>query len=264
MASAAVSEGHEVIVAMGGDGMVHHVAQGVVASPAALGIIPAGTTNVVARLLSVPSRPVKAARLIASASLHRAVGVATITVAHGATETVHHAIFACGIGLDAEVVARADQEPYRKYRFGSIHYLRTALGVALGGFASRKPHVKVSSGHQDVMASTALLQFREVYTYFGPMPIRLADTHPDPMTVLALDRLRRSRVPQIGFDALLGRDLEKVKGATVWEGVEELRLEAEPPMAIQADGEGLGTTASATIRWNPDALRVVAGEGFTP
>ncbi len=264
MASAAAAEGHEVIVAMGGDGMVHHVAQGVVGSQAALGIIPAGTTNVVARLLKVPSRPVKAARLIASTPLPRAVGVASITVAHGATETAHHALFACGIGLDAEVVARADQEPYRKYRFGSVHYLRTALGVALGGFASRKPHVRVSSGHQEVMASTALLQFREVYTYFGPVPIRLADTRPDPMTVLTLDRLRRSRVPQVGFDALFGRDLGKVKGATVWEGVDEVRLEADPPMAIQADGESLGITASATIRWAPDALLVLAGEGFTP
>ncbi len=262
MAADAAADGHQVIVAMGGDGMVHHVAQGLVGTQATLGIVPAGTTNVVARLLEVPSRQAKAAKLIASTPFPKSVGVATITVSHGATETVHHAIFACGIGLDAEVVARADQEPYRKYRFGSIHYLRKAIGVAMGGFASRKAHVRATAGDREEMVSTALVQFREVYTYFGALPIRLAADPPHPMTVLILDRLRRSRVPQVGFDALAGRDLTKVKGAMVWEGVDELRLEADPPMAIQADGEGLGTTSRATIRWSPDSLRVVAGDGF--
>lgn len=260
MAAAAALE-FEVVVAMGGDGMVHHVAQGLVGSQAALGIVPAGTTNVLARLAAIPSRPAKAATLIASAPPPKAFGVATITVSHGATETVHHAIFACGVGLDAEVVAKADQEPYRKYRFGSIHYMRTAVGVALGRFSSRKPHVEVTSGERKVNASTALVQFRRVYTFFGPLPIRLAEAHPNPMTVLTLDRLRRSRVPQVAIDALFGRDLEKVKGAEVWEGVEALTLEADPPMAIQADGESLGITSAATIRWSPDALRIVAGDG---
>ena len=79
------------------------------------------------------------------------------------------------------------------------------------------------------------------------------------MTILTLDRLRRSRVPQIGVDALLGRDLAKVKGIAVWEEVDELAMRADPPMALQADGESLGTSDAATIRWAPDALRVVSG-----
>ena len=64
MARSAAADGFDVIVAMGGDGMVHHVAQGVVGTASSLGIVPAGTTNVVARLLGVPSRHAKAARLV--------------------------------------------------------------------------------------------------------------------------------------------------------------------------------------------------------
>jgi diacylglycerol kinase family enzyme len=110
------------------------------------------------------------------------------------------------------------------------------------------------------MVSTALVQFREVYTYFGKLPIRLAASPPQPMTVLTLDRLRRSRVPQVAFDALSGRDLSRIKGAEIWEGVERLSLKADPPVAAQADGEGLGMFEMATIEWVPSALKAIAGE----
>jgi diacylglycerol kinase family enzyme len=258
-AAAAVADGYEVVIAMGGDGMVHHVAQGLVGSTAAMGIIPAGTTNVIARLLGVPGRQAKAARLIAKSTERRRIGVATITASRGSVETEHHAIFACGIGLDAEVVARADQDPYRKYRFGSIHYMRTAVGTALGSFASRRPHVHATTRAGKAEVSTALVQFREVYTYFGRLPIRLAHEPPNPMTVLGIDRIRRTRVPQIAFRALFGKDLIRIKGAVIWEGVDELELVADPPMSLQADGEGLGYVDSAVIRWNPDALNVIGG-----
>lgn len=256
---AAVADGVDVVVAMGGDGMVHHVSQGLVGTGASLGIIPTGTTNVIARLLDIPGRHTKAARLIARHPVPRSVGVATLTLDRGAVETVHHAIFACGVGLDAEVVGRADQDPYRKYRFGSIHYARTAFGVALGRFSGRKPHVAATAGERTAMVSTVLVQFRQVYTYFGRLPLRLGEGPPDPMTVLTLDRLRRSRVPQIAFDALMRRDLSRIKGAQVWEGVDRLQLDASPAMAIQADGEPLGMVDSAQVRWVPGALNMIGG-----
>jgi diacylglycerol kinase family enzyme len=79
------------------------------------------------------------------------------------------------------------------------------------------------------------------------------------MTVLSVDRVRRSRVPQIAFDALLGRDLTKVKGAQVWEGVERVELVADPEMSAQADGESLGKADRALIEWRPAALRMITG-----
>ncbi len=255
----AASEGFDIVVAMGGDGMVHHVAQGLVGTGTSLGIIPAGTTNVIARLHDVPGRHTRAARLIARQPVPRSIGVASMTLHRGSVETLHHGIFACGMGLDAEVVVRADQDPYRKYRFGSVHYARTAVGVALGRFSGRRPHVVARAGERTESVSTALIQFREVYTYFGRVPIRLSPSSPDPMTVLSIDRLRRWRVPAIAFNALTGRDLTRIRGIQVWEGVDHLRLEGDPPMAIQADGEPLGMVESADVRWAPAALRLIGG-----
>lgn len=258
-ARAAAEEGASVAIAMGGDGLVHHVAQGLVGQETALGIIPVGTTNVVARLLHIPSRPAKAVKLIERSPGPAILGVATMYLTRGSTDTEHHAVFAAGFGLDAEVVVEADRDPYRKYRFGSWHYARTALGVGIGRFPSRRPHVRVEVAGNSIEATTALVQFRDVYTYFGRIPLRTSIREPDPMTVLTLGRLRRHRIPSIASRAVSRRELDPVSGIDVWHGIDHLELEADPPVAAQADGESLGLVNAARIEWAPDALRVMAG-----
>jgi diacylglycerol kinase family enzyme len=258
----AAASGASVVVAMGGDGMVHHVAQGLVGTETALGVIPVGTTNVIARLLGVPKRVSRAARLVSSADGHRLLGTTLLTLRHGTIETTHHALFACGFGMDAVVVDQADDEPYRKYRFGSLHYARTALGVALVGFPSTRPHVTVSDGFRRAHAVSVQIQFREVYTYFGMVPLHFAPDPPAPMTVLVMERLRRRRIPRIIYQLLTGGDLGEVPALEVWEGVEALDLVADPAVAGQADGEPLGLVDSARVEWVPDSLRVIAGHHY--
>jgi diacylglycerol kinase family enzyme len=245
---------------------VHHVTQGLVGTESALGIIPVGTTNVVARLLQIPSRPVKAARLIGNADTATVVGVAQMVLRRGTTETTHYAVFACGLGLDAEIVIRADADPYRKYRFGSIHYASTAIGVGVKSFPSKRNHLTVTAGQHKLEATTALIQFRDVYSYFGKVPLRLSKQPPAPMTVLVMDRLRRHRIPQIAIDAIAGRDLDAVNGIEVWLNVESLGVSADPPVAAQADGESLGMVDHAVVDWLPDSLKVIGATGhdFNP
>jgi diacylglycerol kinase family enzyme len=195
-AAQAVESGARIVAAMGGDGIVHHVAQGLVDTGVPLGIIPVGTTNVIARLLDIPSKPAKAARLMIHPAISsRKLGTARMTLTRGSVETTHHAVFACGFGLDAAVVLEADKDPYRKYRFGSIHYARTALSVALKDFPRRRPHVTVEEGGDQWPAIAALIQFRQIYTYFGQIPLRVSADPPDPMTLLTISRLHRRRVP---------------------------------------------------------------------
>jgi diacylglycerol kinase family enzyme len=258
-AEQAVAEDAGIVVAMGGDGMVHHVAQGLVGTETALGIVPAGTTNVVARLFGIPSKHTKAVRLITEGTPPRRVGTARLTLDRGNTETVHHSVFAAGLGLDAEVVRVADEDPYRKYRFGSMHYARSALGVGFKDYPSVKPHVTVTSDNHTAVVNTALVQFREVYTFLGKIGLRFDDTVPDPMAVLLLDRLKRRRIPNIFFSAVAHRDLARIKGFEVWDSVESLKFAADPPVAVQADGEGLGLADGGSVDWAPDSLHLIAG-----
>lgn len=263
-ASEAAEEGATIVVAMGGDGMVHHVAQGLIGTDSALGIIPVGTTNVVARLFGVPSRPARAARLLGRGGIREKTGTVRMTLKRGETETIHHAVFACGLGFDAEVVRVADSDPYRKYRFGSIHYARSAFGVGLKEFPAVRPHVDFTADGHNSRGNSALLQFRQVYTYFGKIALRFGDDHPDPMSVLIVERLKRRRIPAIFFDALFHRDLDRIQGFEVWHNVESLDFVADPPVAIQADGEGLGMADAGSLEWMPDSLTVVASIGDSP
>jgi diacylglycerol kinase (ATP) len=261
----AVEGGARVVVAMGGDGIVHHVAQGLVETDAALGIIPVGTTNVIARLLGVPAKPAKAARLIVDGHAPiLTMGTARMTLTRGSVETTHHAVFACGFGLDAVVVLEAEKDPYRKYRFGSLHYARTALSVAFRDFPRRKPHVQVTHGESEEMAIAALLQFRQVYTYFGAIPLRVSPERPDPMTLLTIGRLRRRRIPGIVTKLLRNGELHSVPDMNVVPHVKQIEVTADPPVAAQADGEPLGLVDGGTVEWVPGSLRVVAGSGPTP
>lgn len=259
-AVAAVEDGVGIVAAMGGDGMVHHVAQGLVGSESSLAVIPVGTTNVLARILKIPPKPVKAAKLIANRGDPVVLGVAGLTLNRDSTSTSHSAVFSCGLGLDAAVVNAADKEPYRKYRFGSLHYARSAFGVGLKEFPKRSPHVVVKSGDNEATVTSALVQFREIYTYFGKRALRLTPEPPEPMTVLTLETIKRRRIPQITFETLRGRDLANVEEIQTWSGVEQLTFEADPAVELQADGEALGVAESGAVEWFPNALRVIAGQ----
>lgn len=258
LAADAAREGVAVVVAMGGDGIVHHVAQGLTDTGTSLGIVPAGTTNVLARLLDIPSRPQTAIRVLSREPVET-VRTSVVEVAleiDGATVR-RDAVFSVGAGIDAEVVAAAEREPYRKYRFGSVHYARTALGVVWRDVRTRRPDVTVAAGSHLTTGLGFLAQFRDVYTYFGRVPLRLSPAPPNPMHVLVPESIRMRRIPAILRGAIGGRGLDAVAGFTVWPDVGRIRFTAETPVLVQADGELIGRTTEGTLVHRPDVLRVV-------
>ncbi|MEN7548101.1 diacylglycerol kinase family protein [Rapidithrix thailandica] len=68
IAKLAAAQGTDIVVAVGGDGTINEVAQGLVDSPACLGIVPMGSGNGLARHLQLPLQPEKAIGLLNQAS----------------------------------------------------------------------------------------------------------------------------------------------------------------------------------------------------
>jgi diacylglycerol kinase family enzyme len=90
----------EVVASLGGDGTAGQVADGLVGGEAALGIIPAGTRNVVARELGIPRSPLRAAAALGEYPFRRAsLGWAAR----------RHFILCLSAGIDVEVLSEAER-----------------------------------------------------------------------------------------------------------------------------------------------------------
>ena len=100
LAHAAVTEGVDAVVAVGGDGMVHLALQAVAGTETPLGIVPAGTGNDLAAALGIPADPLRAADLVLAGS-RRVVDAVR----------VGEAWFGCvlGAGFDSVVNERANR-----------------------------------------------------------------------------------------------------------------------------------------------------------
>lgn len=258
VAADAVTAGFDGVLAMGGDGIVHQVAQALVGTEVFLSVIPAGTTNVFARQLGLPSKPVKAARVLDGNPQVVRQPVLTIEATRpDGTATEHHAVFALGVGMDADIVAAAETEPYRKYRFGAIHYLRTSVEMLWSDVRHREPTIHADAGMDaSVLGVAVLCQFRSAFTYFGNRPLRFVRAEPDPVSVLIVGRIPMRRLPRLLARLATGGSLADVPGIDVWEHVKTLGLTAAPPARFELDGEVIGDLTSATITYRPDAIWV--------
>ncbi len=119
LASEAVAAGCELVVAVGGDGTMNEVATALVATPAILGLIPAGSGDGLGRHLG----------------LHGSVRHALHIIDHGRIQLIDtgvadgHAFFcAAGIGFEAEIAQRFNQlrrRGFLRYLLTSARTLRT-------------------------------------------------------------------------------------------------------------------------------------------
>jgi YegS/Rv2252/BmrU family lipid kinase len=134
----AVAAGVLRVVAVGGDGTVNEVAQALVHTPAALGLVPCGSGNGLALHLGLPKDPAKALELAA------APGGRVAEVDTG-TASGFPFVNAMGLGLDADVARRFNG----LVRRGLPAYTRTALS-AFFSRTTERCHISVGSHRESV------------------------------------------------------------------------------------------------------------------
>ncbi|WP_331254670.1 diacylglycerol kinase family protein [Sutcliffiella horikoshii] len=114
----------KVIVAVGGDGTVHEVINGLIGSDVPFGIIPAGSGNDFSKGLGISSKYEKALeRILNGRPKHIDIGCVNST----------YFVTVAGIGFDGEVAHVANTSIYKKvfnyFRLGHITYLMSAIKV---------------------------------------------------------------------------------------------------------------------------------------
>jgi YegS/Rv2252/BmrU family lipid kinase len=116
-----LSKGFECVVAVGGDGTVAAVAHALEGGTVPLGIVPAGTGNMVARELGIPLTIEAAVALIAGSSQTRRIDAMRI---NGRTFLLN-----AGVGINAETIDQTSR--LGKSLFGRSAYFGTAVWKVL-------------------------------------------------------------------------------------------------------------------------------------
>jgi YegS/Rv2252/BmrU family lipid kinase len=247
-AAAAVEQATEVVVAVGGDGAVLQVLQGVGETPAVLGIIPMGTGNLLATNLEIPKRLDDAVRVLLE-GVRRQVDLGHASV--DGTERLFSV--ACGVGFDAEVMKATSKA--RKRRWGKLAYVASAIGVSR--HVRDVPHTITVDGKETAMPAMQafVANFGRTGLSFKPrLPVEPADGALDVIVLRAPGRLRAVvaawqaiQQPHEGH-ASNGR-VFRAKGR-------EIRIDAQPKRLVEIDGSVLGTTP-VTVSVRPGALTVL-------
>ena len=253
----AAAGGFDVVVAMGGDGIAHHVIQGLAGTGTPIGLIPVGTANVLARQLGIPLRTGAAARLVADDHLIVPQPALELEALDGGRPFRRLAAFALGVGADAEIVAAAEAEPLRKRGFGAFHYAATSMRVVLNRLGRRATGISITSDGLSGRGIGAIAQFRSSYTYFGGMAMRLSPQLPDPITLLVVEQMRVRRAPAMLRATMGSGGLERVRGFRVWAGIESFETHADQPVLVQADGEILGRFGHVRVTHRPEAFTAI-------
>jgi diacylglycerol kinase (ATP) len=118
LAREAAEGGADVVLAVGGDGTANEAAQGLLHTKTALGLVPVGSGNGLARVLGIPLSPAKALQTLADAVVRRM----DVGLVNG-----RPFLNVAGAGLDAVVGADFHAHGRRGGRRGLITYVRLTL-----------------------------------------------------------------------------------------------------------------------------------------
>jgi diacylglycerol kinase family enzyme len=253
----AAQSGAYAVIAMGGDGVAHHVANGLVHTSTALGLVPAGTTNVFAKILDIPAKPAAAAKAIGEYEPK------PVTLAHVVAETVKgvssaYALFALGVGFDADVVEAAERRPESKQSFGAAHFASTAVGMLVRRYRNMPANLRVECVGTRTDAVAVMVQIHQVYTYFGRIPLRLGPAPRRGLVACAIESVGAATGASIVARAVVSRSLSNAPGCTVFPELDKMLIDADPPSPLQADGELLGYGTAFEITPASGALLVLS------
>jgi YegS/Rv2252/BmrU family lipid kinase len=252
LAREAMEQGHRFLVAMGGDGTIHEVCNGMMdeAGPrdrdAVLGVVPGGSGSDFIRTFGIPPDPGDAAGHLAGDNVFR-IDLGRVTFQrNGAAETRYFSNIA-EAGLGGEVVRRAEALPRR---VGRTRYL-IAFWMTLGFYKPSDGKITLDDHVYEGRVTNLVVANGQ---FFGGGMHIAPKAHPGDGK----------------FDVLIqkGTKGDYIKGITKVFKAEHLpspvikefhaqRVEVTTakPLQVEADGEVLGFTP-ATFEIVPDALNL--------
>ncbi len=264
----AVADGAELVIAAGGDGTVRAVAEGVRGTGAALGLVPAGTGNLLARNLDFkPGNPENAVS-IAFGGRERTIDAGIARIEHpDGSRTEHLYTVMAGFGLDAKMIAKTDEK--LKKRVGWLAYIDGGVRALAELHPVRMQYSVDDRPTKSMRVHTVLLG------NCGLLPggiLLMPDAQPDdgildivalrPEGPLGWIKVWNKLVFENGVlrKSAAGRKLidlnQDVRSVTSLRG-RGIALRVEEAQEFQLDGDGMGVAVAVTSWIDEGALRVM-------
>lgn len=245
LAQEAVSRGHDLIVAVGGDGTVHEVINGMLRGQGprtpTLALIPLGSGNDFAKALRLPSDPLAIARILLNGHRRK--------IDLGQTNDRYFATIS-GVGFDAEVAALVNRWP--RWIRGMPLYLAGIVKM----LATYQPvEARITIDGTTVTERILLLAAGNTCWYGGGFYMcphaRMDDGR---LAVIYAKDLGKLETLALLPKVLSGTHLAHPK--VVHLTATSVHVESATPLSIHADGESIGRVP-ATFRAVSQALEVI-------
>lgn len=258
LARQAAEEGYDTVVAMGGDGTVHEVINGLMQVPAdkrpMMGIVPIGSGNDFAYAMGITKDPAHALANALKAEKIELVDIGLLTDENGRAEYFDNTV---GIGFDAVVTIRSHKLPIVK---GFLMYLTAVIQTIALNHNPAKMQIETESKkwEQEVIMLTLCNGPREGGGFMLSPNSKINDGIMEFLTVTKLSRFTMLRlVPEF----LKGTHM-RFKQIQMGE-FKTLSLSSNLPLYIHVDGEVYTSFGSnlhkVKFETLPQALKVALG-----
>jgi len=230
-ARSARAEGFDLVAVIGGDGTVREVVEGLMRSGARvpLALIPTGTGNVTARALSIPIDVRKAFNVIATGR------AATFDIGY-LPEHDRYFVFVAGAGYDAALIHDTSRE--MKKTLGFLAYIVNGVRHF---FKVRRVTMELELDGEPIRLRAHTIMVINIGT-IGKIKWAMApdiDPHDGKLNILVLTS--RSFWSTLGTLLRIIFMRHRYPAMKLFKAT-RVRVNADPPLPVQIDGEALGAT----------------------
>jgi diacylglycerol kinase family enzyme len=248
-----IRDGADLVLVAGGDGTINEAINGMIGTGVPLGILPAGTANVLAAELGLTGNWIETARKVGS---WVPVRVAAGMLRTGAEGLRRYFLMLAGFGLDAHIVRNVDPN-LKKYQGKLAYWL-----AAFGEFARSLDEFEVIAGGERYRVTFALAS--RVQNYAATLELTpQAGLLRNDFGLALFEGPNAFRYLEYLAGALANR-LHRTSGVTLLHVTSaEFRLLGGEPVYIEVDGEPAGCLP-ARIDLIPDAMTLLCPPDSLP
>lgn len=229
------------VVAIGGDGTINEVINGLYGKNVPLGIIPCGTNNLLAKELGIPHNIKKACHIISTGKTkHIDLGY----------DFKRYFFLMAGIGIDAEVVNHVDS-----CRKGNITLATYAVPIAKTIASYKLPKILVEVDGKLVTKNATFLFVSNVKGYYGPVRFTyLAKVNDGKFDICIMKAKKKLDILKYIFGATT-RTLRNFSDIIYLRG-KDVKISSKSNVFYQLDGDP-GGNLPARFRIIPKAIRIL-------